>query len=234
MENIEFVKVDKKNRKKNFTLFALLGFLLFSCGETRTKNTTIAENAIVEKIEKTKIEPIFNIQRFKLQLDTLLSTVERKDFQFQLNIDTIHENTNPEILWHFGQWGLFKIVRPKETSQLILYHLLDPKTSKVLRIYILEASYNDKEYFKNAYQTFLNEKDKNVILMADDGDGKEWYLPNSGLTVVNDFVIILENKIYWLNVSQQYSKKNLNKVIDFFKDNLNDKNYLDTIRVTHD
>lgn len=232
------MKVDIINRKKGFVLVVFIGFLLFSCGETRTKNTTNTvspiEEEITETLKKPKIEPNFNIQRFKFQLDSLLSTVERKNFQFQLNIDTINEDTKPDILWYFGQQGLFKIIRPIETSQLILYHLLDPKTSKVLRIYIVEASYNDNENFENAYQAFLREKDNNVKLMADDGDGNEWYLPNSGLTVVNDFVIIFENKIYWLNVSQQYSKRNLNKVIDFFKDNLNDKSYLDTIRVTHD
>jgi hypothetical protein len=232
------MRVCINNRLNCFALFTVLGILLFSCGKSKTKNTIIAESPIVEemteKLEKTVIEPNFNLQHFKFQLDSLLSTFERKNFQFQLNIDTISENTNPEILWHFGQWGLFKIVCPKVTSQLILYHFFDPKTSKILRIYLIEATYNDSIIFTNVYQSFLREKDINITFMVDDGDGDEYYIPYSGLTALNDFVIILDNKIYWLNVSLQYSKKNLNKIICYFKDNLSGKNYIDTIRVTHD
>ena len=220
-----------KNRKNCFTLFAVFGILLFSCGKKYNYCRKSCCGGDDEKNEKT-VEPNFNIHRFKSQLDTLLSIVERKDFQFQLNIDTINENTNPEILWHFGQRGLFKIIRSEETSKLILYHFFDPKTSKILRIYVIEAHYDNPTFFERTHQTFLEEKDRQKLFMIDD-EGNEYYI-NYRLTWLNDYVIILENKIYWLNVSTQYSKRSLNTIIDFFKDNLNERNYVDTIKVTHD
>ena len=220
-----------------FIALAGLTVLLDSCINSNIKNTTTIESFdidLTEELEKCDVAvPIFDIYRFKSQLDSLLSIVEYKNFQFQLNIDTINEKTNPAVLWNFrDKFGLFKIIDSKNTSQLVLYHLFDPKTRKVLRIYLIEASYNDSITFDNVYQTFLVEKDRKKLFIIED-DENEYYI-NYRLTWLNDYVIVLENKIYWLNVSQQYSMKNFNAIIDYFKDNLNVKNYIDTIKCIHD
>jgi len=213
----------------------ILFYSLFSCSNSKTKSTDIVEvidTNIEEEFEKDEVIEIkFNIFRFKSQLDSLLSVIEYQNFHFQLDIDTINEKSNPNKLWHFNKWGLFKIINSKKTTQLILYHFFDPKTSKVLRIYVIEASYNDSITFDRVHQSFLEEKDRKILWDVY-GEGKEYYY-DYRLTGLNDFVIILENKIYWLNVSSQYSKKNFNKIIDYFKDNLNEKNYLDTIKCMH-
>ena len=229
------MKVGFINRKISFVLLVVF-FLLTSCINSNTKNTTTVDTFeidLTEELEKCDVvEPNFNICRFKSQLDSLLSIVEYKNFQFQLDIDTISEQSNPTILWYFEKNGLFKIVDSKKTSQLILYHLFDPKTRKILRIYLIEASYNDSITFDKVYQTFLREKDRKKRFFIDD-DANEYYI-NYRLTWLNDYVIVLENKIYWLNVSLQYSMKNFNAIIEYFKDNLNVKNYVDTIKCVYD
>jgi len=223
--------------KRKLYIYTLLGvftlfYSLFSCRHSNNNNTNNIETSeifITEDIEKHDIvEPGLNIYRFKSQLDSLLSIIEHKNFQFQLDIDTVNEKSDSKTHWHFGKWGLFNLINSKETSQLVLYHFFEPKTSKILRIYLIEASYNDSAVFNNVYRIFLKEKNKEKLFAVDD-DGKEYYF-DSGLTTLNDYVVILENKIYWLNLSQQYSKKSFNKIIDFFKDNLNINNYLDTIK----
>jgi hypothetical protein len=236
-----FVVSDMTYRRiyKFVVFIALAGLtdLLDSCINSNIKNTTTIESFdidLTEELEKYDVAvPFFDIYRFKSQLDSLLSIVEYKNFQFQLNIDTINEKTNPAVLWNFrDKFGLFKIIDSKNTSQLVLYHLFDPKTRKVLRIYLIEASYNDSITFDNVYQTFILEKDRKKLFIIED-DENEYYI-NYRLTWLNDYVIVLENKIYWLNVSQQYSMKNFNAIIDYFKDNLNVKNYIDTIKCIHD
>ena len=235
------MRTDIKNKKTCFTLLSVLGTVillssLFSCFNSNTKNKESFETTEfldVEDAEEEKsctIKPNFNIYKFKIQLDSLLSTIESKDFQFQLNIDSITEKSHPDILWNFGKWGLFRTINSENTSQLILYHFFDPKTSKILRIYLIEAFYNDSIIFNNVYQTFLIEKDRKKLFMMGE-EGEEHYI-DYGLTWLNDYVIILENKIYWLNVSLQYSNKSFNKMIAYFKDNLSEKNYIDTIKVT--
>jgi hypothetical protein len=227
-----------------FILFSLLGIIilfctLFSCIHTSIDNTNLQKisDTEIEDIEKINVsKPRFNIYRFKSQLDSLLSMIEYENFHFQLNIDTINERTDSKILWYFEDKGLFKIINSKKTSQLIFYHFFDPKTSKVLRIYLIEASYNDSIAFEKVYNSFLREKDKKEIWVVGEDDSDEGeieYYVDYGLTWLNDYVIILENQIYWLNVSNQYSKKNFNTIINYFKDNLKEKNYLDTIKCTY-
>jgi hypothetical protein len=213
-----------------FLGIAILIYSLFSCIQSTNKNSNSIEDIDdKEKVEKYEVFiPEFNIYRFKSQLDSLLSIIEYKNFQFQLDIDTVSEKSDSKIDWHFGKWGLFKLINSKEASQLIFYHFFEPKTTKILRIYLIEASYNDSIFFNKIHKSFLKEKNKEKMFAVDD-EGKEYYF-DSGLTTLNDYVIILKNKIYWLNLSSQYSRKNFDKIIDYFKDNLNEKNYLDTLK----
>ena len=100
----------------------------------------------------------------------------------------------------------------------------------MLRIYLIEAYYDNPTFFERIHRSFLREKDRKKPWVVDGYGGKGYYF--YGLTGLNDYVIILENKIYWLNVSSQYSKRNFSAIIDFLKDNLNEKIYIDTIKVT--
>ena len=215
-----------------FLEIIILFVFLFSCSRSNTNNANTIEAFDSEINEDSKEEdvigPNFNIYRFKSQLDSLLSITEYKNFQFQLNIDTVNEKTNSKILWHFNKCGLFKIINLQSTSQLVFYHFLDPKTSKILRIYLIEASYEDPIAFDEVHESFLIEKDRKKSFFIEDDE--EEYFIEYGLTWLNDYVIILENKIYWLNLSSQYSKKNFNIIINYFQDNLIYKNYLDTIK----
>jgi hypothetical protein len=225
---------DMKNLLLFFFAIVLFNFL-FSCIHSNTKNTNDEEISDINIMQNVEVHDIieieFNISKFKFQLDSFLLKIECQNCNFQLDIDTINEKTDTKILWHFGKWGLFNIINSKETSQLVLYHFFDPKTSKVLRIYIIEASYNDSITFDKVYQSFLKEQNRKIDFDISDGNEKESILHfDYGLTRLNYYVIFLDNKIYWLNVSSQYSKKNFNTIIDYFKDNLNDKNYIDTIK----
>ena len=194
--------------------------LFLSCNRNTNNN---ADNSVLVDTEyetlQTEKQFLFNVDKFTLELDSLIPIFEDNVSSFEYESDTLAIKTSNEDLAQLKN-GLFKSLFSVYLDTVIIHHYFVPDTKKILRIYLLEAVYTDSTMSKMRVESL--KKESQSLSPVEDGD----YQMLTGLTVTNDYLIRQANKIYWLNVACQYSKKEYYEFIECFKSNLN--NYIES------
>ncbi len=184
-------------------------------GDKQIKNRLIAENENSDAILKSEkeIDNKIEFRNFKNDLDSFVIKFNYSTTPFDLQTDTINSKSSNKDLWAYKR-GIFNLINVNSINLLIQHHYFVPKTTKILRIYLLELQ------FKNPRESeyFFKKLDARKNFKADLGDG---YFLNYGLTGTSDYVILSKATILWLNISCQYSKKDFDRLIDIFLNNSN-------------
>lgn len=208
------------NRNIIFIFLSTLPMLI-SCNRdnsiennVKTPIDTIKEkNQFNDTIEKSiNKEKLYDLMQLKNDLDSFVLSVKKTNLPFTLYTDTIRENSDTKVLWAFKK-GIFELVDPDSTVLLVRHHFLIPKTSRILRLNILEIKYSNIHKCNLFFNKFVDRKDYKVDLL-------EGAYLDYGLTGTTDYVIKINETILWFNISCQYSKKEFNRLIEIFRSNL--------------
>jgi hypothetical protein len=208
------------NRNIIFIFLSTLPMLI-SCNRDNSieNNVKTPIDTIKEKhrfndaIEKSNNkEKLYDLMQLKKDLDSFVLSVKKTNLPFTLFTDTIRENSDEKVLWTFKN-GIFELVDPDSTALLVRHHFLIPKTSRILRLNILEIKYSNIQKCNLFFNKFVDRKDYKVDLL-------EGAYLDFGLTGTTDYVIKINETILWFNISCQYSKKEFNRLIEIFRSNL--------------
>lgn len=200
----------------------LIGLTMFSCNQTSDKNAQ--ENSDSSKVQIAKDtssfikttevhqEPDFDVLKFVALTDSLLTKIQGRPISVTFEVDTITADKTDKR-------SFYKSLFPS-TSNVIKRFSFDPgKGSRELRIWFVEATYQDSISTNKAFEELHRQSGK--------VDGENDYLP--GLTYTNDYVIKSYNKIYWLNSGCPYSFANHQKLKQFMLQSLRVDNIQDSI-----
>jgi hypothetical protein len=175
-------------------------------------NTISDDSLKIEEPAKPKIQE-FEIDRFQSEADSLLKVLKDEKYSLELKSDTFNFKTdNPEIFTK-GH-GVFWLLYQDRSERIVRHYLFEPNTRKKLRIYVVEANYDNKEQLEKVITKL--ETSMNDSINAPDSD----YFTNWRLSPTNDYVMTSNNKLYWMNMSYPYSKKEVLKFIDCLKSNV--------------
>jgi len=187
-----------------------IGLTMFSCNqasETQTQDKTDSSNILTAKdtstfIKMTEVEKKadFDVVKFVALTDSLLTKIQGRPIVLTMKIDTI----TPDKRSFYS--SLFS-----SDKALIKRFSFDPgKGSRELRIWFVEATYQDKTFANNAF----------IALKKDAYDMEDSVSWSPGLTYTNDYVIISDKRIYWLNSGCPYAFFNHQKLKQFLLQSL--------------
>lgn len=196
-------------KTKHYILGALL-FLFLSCSNSGKKNEEkMIETdslSVQEQVESSKIENeehIFRIEAFVHKADSLLKKFKDSRYHFELQTDTIDLTFRDNISRSF-KVGLFDHLISDSLTSVVRHYIFEPKTSTILRFYLIEATFTSKESLeKKMSELFVAMDDPTIYFKI-------------GLTGCYDYIAIADNKLYWLNGSLAYTSKQFDQFIACF------------------
>ena len=199
-----------------------IGLTMFSCNQTADKQTqdksdssTISaanDTSSFTKIIEVHQKPAFDFVKFVSLTDSLLTKIQGKPIGLTVKIDTIRADKTDKRSFYSSLFS--------SANCLIKRYSFDPgKGSRELRIWFVEATYQDTISINKAFEELHRQSGK--------VDGKYDYLP--GLTYTNDYVIKSYNKIYWLNSGCPYAFSNHQILKQFMLQSLQVDNIQDSI-----
>lgn len=211
--------------KINYNIILLrifIGLIMCSCNQTANKKTqdesesttvlTANDTSSVTKMNKVQNNTNFDVAKFVTLTDSLLTNIQGRPINLTFKIDTISFDETDKRSFY---GALFP-----STDTFIKQFSFDPgKASRELRIWFVEASYQDSISTNKAFEELHRQSGK--------VDGEDDYSP--GLTYSNDYVIKSYNKIYWLNSGCPYSFSNHQKLKQLMLQSLQIDNIQDSI-----
>lgn len=230
-------------KTKHYILGALL-FLFLSCSNSGKKSDEeMIETdslSVQEQVESSKTENeehIFRIEAFVHKADSLLKKFKGSRYHFELQTDTIDLTFRDKTSQGF-KYGMFKQLLNDSLTSVVRHYIFEPKTSTILRFYLIEATFTSKESLeKKMSELFVamnhNEKIEIIYDFEQSGDsiiaGIEYWddstvfscdysplIMRYGLTGCNDYIATADNKLYWLNGSLAYTRKQFDQFIACF------------------
>ncbi len=211
--------------KINYNIIILtifIGMILFSCNQTADKKTQDKSNSStllsakdtssVTKMEEVQKKTDFDVAKFITLTGSLLTKIHGRPINLTFKIDTISFDK-------IDKRSFYSALFPT-TKTLIKRFSFDPgKGSRELRIWFVEATYQDSVSTNKAFEELHRQSGK--------VNGEDDYSP--GLTYTNDYVIKSYNKIYWLNSGCPYSFSNHQKLKQIMLQSLQVDNIQDSI-----
>ena len=193
---------------------------MISCKQTTDKinhnltdSTTISKDAsTINKITEVPQKLNFDVIKFVTLTDSLLTRIQGKPIGLTTKIDTIRAEKTDEKSFYSSLFA--------SENSLVKRYSFDPeKGSKELRIWFVEATYQDTISTNKVFEELHR--------ISGTVDSENDYLP--GLTYSNDYVIKSSNKIYWLNSGCPFSFSNHQKLKQFILQSLPIVNIQDSI-----
>lgn len=195
-------------------------FFIIGCSpKTETKdnifNTSTTDTAILT-LETTPpiIKKTFDYIKFKSLADSLISKIADEKIALQLTIDTIEKS--------LSEYSYYTPLINNEFP-LLKYNFYPGKKRSLLRFSIIQAKYSDTLSLNKAFIKL--KEDASDIYSNDESD----YHNIPGLTYTNDYVIVVDKEILWLNLPCPYSNKNVKRVKQIFSHSLSIDNLKDSI-----
>ena len=202
----------------------LIGLTMFSCNQSSDKITQDKSNTSTVSIAKetstftfTKVtefrqESDFDVLKFIALTDSLLTKIQGKPISMTFKIDTITAaNTDKR--------SFYSSLLPSTNNLIKLFSFDSGKGSRELRIWFVEATYQDTISANRAFDELHKQSGK--------VDGEIDFSP--GITYTNDYVIKSYNKIYWLNSGCSYAFSNHQKLKQIMLQSLRIDNIQDSI-----
>lgn len=213
--------------------FIIAVLIFISCSDTpngnQSKHTerydTISNDVItiakesVDKSAEYKENDEFNIKRFRLQCDSLLKSMKGEQYSFKIQSDTFDCLTDNAEEFTYGH-GLFWRLYQDTSKRVIRHYLFAPNTKKKIRIYLIEAYYNQRKD--------LSEKIKNLEIAMNDTMPRCNHCNNyvkMRLSPLHDYVMTGERKLYWLNAGYPYSNSEFLQFVNCLKANVDNTKY---------
>ncbi len=199
-----------------------IGLIMFSCKQTADKQnqntsdsstiSTTKETSTFTKTTEVPQKPDFDVVKFVALTDSLLTKIQRKPIDLTIKIDTIRADKTDRNIFYSSLFS-------SDNCLIKRYSFYPGKGSRELRIWFVEATYQDTISTNKAFEELHRQSGK--------VDEKNDYLP--GLTYTNDYVIKSYNKIYWLNSGCPYAFSNHQKLKQIMLQSLHVDNIQDSI-----
>ena len=215
---------DDREMKEHYKIIILtifVGLTIFGCNQTSDKHTqdkfdsltvVTPQDTSITKMTEVSRKPDFDVAKFVTLTDSLLTKIQGRPISLTFKIDTIIADKIDKRSFYSS------LLAPPNT--LVKRFSFDPgKGSRELRIWFVEATYEDKVFARNAFEALKKDA-------YDMNDSVNW---SPGLTYTNDYVIISDRKIYWLNSGCPYSFFNHQKIKQYMLQSLQIETIQDSI-----
>jgi hypothetical protein len=176
-------------------------FLIIGCSSNSIKNNEkpIVIDSLIERhfFEKDELDnKNFDILKYKKSVDSLLVDIFNKDTYSNLVLDSIFKGVSFNVL--------------KETP---LENIFNEAIKNERYIFNLSNNNNFSFIILTYENKYITDSIFNVI--EKESIENNWIPP--GLTYTNDYLIAIENNIYWINTSCLYSYYNHLKLVNILK-----------------
>jgi len=194
---------------------------MFGCNQTsdmqiqdKPDSSTVVTEEDTSFTKMTEVSPMpdFDVSKFVTLTDSLLSKIQGRPIGLAFKIDTITADKTDKR-------SFYNSLFPSDHTLIKRYSFDPGKGSRELRIWFVEATYQDSISINKAFNELYRQSGK--------VDNENDYLP--GLTYTNDYVIRSHNKIYWLNSGCPYSFSNHQKLTQYMLQSLQVDNIQDSI-----
>lgn len=212
--------------KNNFNIIIptiFFGLTIFSCNQTANRrphdvseNSTVRNNAndttSLNENKVTTPKPDFDVTKFISLTDSLLSSIQGKSVSITYKIDTITADKTDKR-------SFFQALYPADNTVIKRYSFEPGKGNRELRIWFIDATYQDTVSANKAFAELHRQSGKIDI--------KNDFSP--GLTYTNDYVIKADKKIFWLNSGCSFAFFNHQKIKQYLIKSLQIDNIQDSI-----
>jgi hypothetical protein len=206
--------------KINLYILALLAILLVSCLNQKNENKIeIIETDSLNEIHhpsraKLVTQDKFQIEKFRMQSDSLLKLIKGEKYGFEILTDTIDLDYRNKESRKF-KVGMFWHLQGDSITEIIRHYIYAPKTKKMFRIYLNEVTFSSKKALENKMsELFVSMLDS--MPCGFDCD----YFVKVGLTPGHDYITTANNKLYWMNLYYPYKRSEFHQFVSCLKSNI--------------
>jgi len=199
---------------KNLILIIITLIIIISCSN-ENKKKVVNSDVIIDSVrielvpnyeEPEQIKNSIEIKKLKYKLDSFLIENENIDIEFTLDSCIINENSSIKDLSDFER-GIFDDIFYKKPDMLIKYHFFIPQISRILRIYLLEMTFENELKSRNYFKEIESQMNSLEEYIIEDDSGEPIEYIKKGLTGATDYILLTGNKVMWYNLSCEYSRK---------------------------